>query len=128
MTLVKSVNGVLVELTPAETQEYNDRTAVWEAQANQRLFDDCQSRLEILINEKAAEKNYSSGVSCASYKDSTNVQWAAEATAFIAWRDNCYEYGYDYMAKAQDGIILSPSVDDFISGLPVMEWPTTQEG
>lgn len=122
------INGVEVELNPDEVVEYNARQALWDAQAPERMQGQFTVALEKAINDKATEKTYSSAVSCASYKDSTNAQWAAESTAFIAWRDNCYEYGYDYLAKAQDGTIPNPNLDDFISGLPVMEWPTTQEG
>lgn len=117
------VNGVEVDLTPEEEADYNARQAAWNALAPQRLIDDCQNALELLIDEKAAEKSYSSGVSCASYKDSTNEQWEAEATAFIAWRDICYEYAYDYQARAQAGEIQNPSVEDFLTGVPTLTWP-----
>ena len=122
------INGKEIDLTPEEVIEYNERQAQWEAGNPQRMIDSFTKALEDAIDAKAAEKSYSSAVSCASYKDSTNAQWAAESTAFIAWRDICYEYSYDYLAKAQDGTIPNPNLDDFISGLPVMEWPTTQEG
>lgn len=123
--LYKNVNGVNVELTPAEYEEYYARQDEWAAGATARLIDEYTSALENAINLKAKEKSYSSAVSCASYKDSTNAQWAADASAFIAWRDICYEYSYDYLAQDQDGTIPNPNLEDFISGLPVMEWPTT---
>lgn len=117
------VNGIEVELTPAEVVEYNQRQSYWEAQAPQRMTAQFTEALEKAINDKAAEKSYSSGVSCASYSDSTNAQWAAEAQSFIDWRDRCYEYGYNYLAEAQGGQIPNPNLEDFLSGLPTMEWP-----
>lgn len=122
------VDGIEVDLTPQEEAEYNQRQADWEANQAPRMIAEFTKALEDVIEAKAKERSYSSGVSCASYKNSTNTQWAAESSAFIEWRDICYEYSYDYLAKAQDGTILNPNLDDFISGLPVMEWPTTAEG
>lgn len=117
------INGVEVDLTPDEEAEYNQRQNDWNAHFGIRLTNDCKAALEKHINDVAAERTYSSGVSCASYKDSTNAQWAAEATAFIAWRDACYVYAYDYLARAQGGDVTNPSVDDFMMGIPPMVWP-----
>lgn len=125
MTLYKYINGIRVELNSDEIDEYNQRQIDWEAGKNQRIIAEFTEALEVAINAKAAEKTYSSGVSCASYISSTNIQWSEEAAAFIAWRDNCYEYSYDYLAQAQSGQIPNPTIEDFISGLPVMEWPIT---
>lgn len=123
MTLYKYVNGVPVELTSDEIDEYNQRQIDWEAGAGQRLIDECTKYLEQHIIDTVAEKNYSSGVSCASYKDSTNAQWASEATTFIAWRDACYLYAFDYLARSQSGEISSPNINDFMAGLPAIVWP-----
>lgn len=123
MTLYKYVNGVSVELTSDEIDEYNQRQIDWEAEAPHRLIDECTKSLEQLITDKVAEKKYSSGVACASYKDSTNTQWAAEATTFIAWRDACYVYAFDYLTRAQSGDISSPNINDFMAGIPAIVWP-----
>jgi len=117
------VNGIEVDLTPSEEAEYNERQTLWAEGTAQRLTEGFTIALEKAINDKAAEKSYSSGVSCATYKDSTNAQWAAEGTAFVAWRDNCYEYSYDYLSRAQSGEIPSPTLEDFLNGLPTMIWP-----
>ena len=117
------INGIEIELTPEEEKEYEQRQADWESGSSQRLIDDCTRALEKEINDKAAEKSYSSGVSCASYKDSTNPQWAAEANIFIVWRDSVYSYAYDYLSKAQSGKIKNPSIENFIAGVPVISWP-----
>jgi hypothetical protein len=117
------VNGIEVDLTPEEEAEFNARQEAWAAQAPQRMVEQFTINLEQAINDKAAEKSYSSGVSCATYKDSTNSQWAAEAQAFVAWRDSCYEYGYDYLSRAQSGEIHNPTLEDFLNGLPTMIWP-----
>jgi hypothetical protein len=43
------------------------------------------------IESVARSMGYSSAVSCASYVASTNPEWAAQAQAFIAWRDAVWQ-------------------------------------
>lgn len=124
MIMKKLVNGVEVDCTEQDIAQINALNSEWEAGALTRMVDAYTKALEKAIDDKAAERSYSSAISCASYKDSTNAQWSAEAVAFIVWRDNCYEYSYDYLAQAQGGQIPNPSIDNFIAGLPAMEWPT----
>ena len=125
MTIFKSVDGTKIELNPDELQEYYARNATWDEEARDRLLHACKDYLKRHLNQRAQERDYDSATSCASYVNSTNLQWAAESVAFVAWRDNCYEYSYDYLAQAQSGQIPNPNIEDFISGLPVMEWPIT---
>lgn len=122
----KLINGIEVELNPAEVSEFNAREEAWNADNPQRMIDSFTKALEIKIDATANEKTYATGVSCASYKDSTNTQWAAEAAAFIAWRDSAYAYAYDYLARAQAGEIQNPDQDSFIAGVPAMSWPEAQ--
>lgn len=122
----KIVNGVEMDLTPEEIEEFNQRASEFEAQASDRMIQAFTFALEQAIDDKAKEKNYASTVSCVSYKDSTNAQWSAEAQAFIAWRDDCYTYAYNYLDQCESGVIVNPDIEDFISGLPALEWPTTQ--
>lgn len=113
------VNGIEQDATPEQEAEI----LAFQNQSNQNI-NDYTLQLQLAIDTKASERGYSSGVLCSSYIQSTNAQWAAEAQSFIAWRDTCFEYGYHYLAQVQDGTITSPNIDEFISGLPVMEWPT----
>lgn len=120
------VNGVEVDLTPEEMIEYNQRQADWESGATQRMMGLFTKELEKAINDTAAERQYSSGISCASYVDSTNPQWAEEAQTFIVWRDSVFAYGYHYLEQVQRGEITNPSIESFISGIPGMVWPEPQ--
>lgn len=117
------INGVEVDLTPDEITEFNQRAAHFEANVPERMTQEFKLALEAAIAAKALERSYSSAVSCVSYKDSTNAQWAAEAQAFILWRDICYEYAYDYLSQALEGQIPSPNIEEFLLGLPEMQWP-----
>ena len=83
-------------------------------------------RLEIqeMIDAKAQEKQYDSGATLASYVNSTIEQWAAEAQAFVVWRDKVWAYALTELDKVQAGQREQPSVRDFLAELPVFEWPT----
>lgn len=71
----------------------------------------------------AAQKNldavaqswgYSSIVSAASYVNSTNPQYKADARALIAWRDDTWEQAY----IIESGATLPPNVESFLAMLP----------
>lgn len=81
-------------------------------------------RLEIqaMIDAKANERQYDSGATLASYVNSTIEQWAAEARAFVAWRDAVWLYALAELDKVKMGERDQPSVSDFLAELPVFEW------
>lgn len=86
-------------------------------------------RLEIqaMIDAKASERQYDSGATLASYVNSTIDHWAAEAQAFVAWRDTVWLYALVELEKVQSETRDQPSIEDFLSELPSFEWPN-QEG
>lgn len=79
--------------------------------------------IQSLIDTKAQEKQYDSGATLASYVNSTIPQWSAEATAFVAWRDQVWAYALAELDKVQNGEREQPSVESFLAELPVFEWP-----
>jgi len=83
---------------------------------------DYTNAIQIHIDRVAQAKNYSDGVSLASYKDSTNSEWAAEATSFIAWRDAVWAYAYQQLAIVSTGQRAQPTVDALIGELPAPPW------
>lgn len=83
-----------------------------------------QGAIQAHVDETARSRNYDSGGSLASYVASTNPQWAAEAEAFVAWRDSVWTYAYGELARVETGERSAPaSPDAFIAELPVIEWP-----
>lgn len=50
--------------------------------------------LQTYMDGVANQNGYDSVVSCASYKASGVTQWAADATAMIAWRDAMWVWAY----------------------------------
>lgn len=84
---------------------------------------DYRFAIQAHIDATAQARNYDSGLTCASYTGSTNPAWAAEATAFVAWRDDVWTYAYSEFAKVQAGERPQPSIAEIIGDLPVMTWP-----
>lgn len=60
-------------------------------------------------------KGYDSIVSCASYANSTDPTFRAEAEAAIAWRDAVYRRGYEILSDIPDGVTTP---DDVMALLP----------
>lgn len=85
-------------------------------------------RLEIqsLIDRKATERQYDSGATLASYVNSTIPEWAVEAQAFVAWRDQVWAYALTELAKVQSGGREQPSVEAFLAELHLFEWPAAE--
>ena len=112
------INGVEVDATEQQAQEI---TAFQQAASiDPKIYQDA---LQLEIDNEAMTKSYTNGFACTSYVTSTNPQWAEEAQAFVAWRDLAFAYGYDYLSKVQSGEIQNPTIDNFIAGIPTMDWP-----
>jgi hypothetical protein len=90
------------------------------AQIAKKLFQDA---VEAHVEATAAERGYSSGASCAGYLNSTIPSWAAEATAFIAWRDSVWAHVFTQMVLVESGQRPEPTVAELVAELPPMVWP-----
>jgi hypothetical protein len=78
------------------------------------------------LDAVAQSRQYDNRLTIAQYAVSTNPQWQAEAQAFIAWRDAALNYMFSRLAAFEAGSIEPPSVEDFIAGLPAIEWPEVE--
>jgi len=94
----------------------------------QRQFDvetyksDIDRKVGVLLDSTAQSRGYSNSQSIISYAISINVQWKAEADAFVAWRDQVWEHVYiEHMAIDAGGDI--PDEDAFMATLPQVVWP-----
>jgi hypothetical protein len=94
----------------------------------QRQFDletfksDIDRKVNDLLLATAQSRGYSNVNSIISYVASSNVQWKAEADAFVAWRDQVWEHVFiEYMAIDAGGDI--PNEDTFMASLPLIVWP-----
>lgn len=89
--------------------------------ALEQIFETARQLVNAHIDQAAQAWGYNDAVACASYVQSTNATWAAEATAFIAWRDACWAHVFDLRAKALAGEITAfPTADELIASLPAI--------
>lgn len=84
---------------------------------------DYENAIQNLVDETARERQFRDGVTLASYIGSTKPKWAAEAQAFVAWRDNVWRYSYGELAKFQAGQRPQPTVDKFLDEIARIAWP-----
>ena len=84
---------------------------------------DYELAVQAVIDETARSRRYKHGDAFASYFNSTVGPWKEEASAFIAWRDNVWQYAYTELSKVQGGAREQPTVEDFLLELPEIVWP-----
>ncbi len=84
---------------------------------------DYENAIQNLVDETARERQFRDGVTLASYTASTKPKWAAEAQAFVAWRDNVWFYAYGELAKVQAGQRPQPTVEQFLAEIAPIAWP-----
>ncbi|KVK49517.1 hypothetical protein L905_19190 [Agrobacterium sp. TS43] len=87
---------------------------------------DYENAIQNLVDSTARERQFRDGVTLASYAASTKPNWAAEAQAFVAWRDDVWSYAYGELAKVQAGQRQQPTVDEFLSEIAPISWPEHQ--
>lgn len=75
------------------------------------------------IERTAGERRYDSAASIASYVGSTDSAWAAEAAAFVAWRDAVWKYAHHEFDRFETGERAMVSPTEFLLELPKIEWP-----
>lgn len=84
---------------------------------------DYENAIQDLVDSTARERQFRDGVTLASYIGSTKSKWAAEAQAFVAWRDNVWFYAYGELAKVQAGQRPQPTVEQFLTEIAPIAWP-----
>lgn len=84
---------------------------------------DYSAAIDAHVEAVARGRGYNGAAHLASYAVSTVPAWAAEARAFVAWRDTVWVEALGELAKVQAGEIAPPGVTDLVSGLPVIQWP-----
>ncbi len=82
-----------------------------------------EEAVQRVIDETARQKMFRDGVTMASYVASTVPEWAAQAVAFVAWRDAVWAYSYVELAKVLEGQRPQPGIDALLEELPAIVWP-----
>ena len=89
------------------------------AAAQAALMEAVRQAVDAHVEATAKGKGYNSAAHCASYAASTVDAWAAEAAAFIAWRDAVWLAVFAGMADPPED--LSPA--SVVEALPSIQWP-----
>lgn len=87
---------------------------------------DYENAIQNLVDSTAREKQFRDGVTLASYTASTKPKWAAEAQAFVAWRDEVWFYAYGELARVQAGQREQPTVGEFLVEITPISWPSAE--
>lgn len=77
-----------------------------------------QQAVDAHVEATAKARGYNGAAHCASYVASTVQAWAAEATAFVAWRDAVWLAVFAGMDEP-----VPATAEDLIAALPQIEWP-----
>jgi hypothetical protein len=85
--------------------------------------DDYKAAIVAMLDAAAETRRYDNGLSLSTYVGSTNPAWAAEAQAYVAWRDGVWGYCYAELDKVLAGERAQPTVDEFLAELPTPPWP-----
>lgn len=119
-----AINGVYSNLQEgiAEESLSEDNPEVL-AFLNPVSITDYEKAIQNLVDSTARERQFRDGVTLASYIGSTKPKWAAEAQAFVAWRDNVWFYAYGELAKVQAGQREQPTVEQFLAEIAPITWP-----
>ncbi len=84
---------------------------------------DYQAAIVAMLDAAAQARRYDNGLSLSTYVASTNPTWAAEAQAYVGWRDAVWAYAYTQLDLVQSGQRAQPTVEALLAELPALTWP-----
>jgi hypothetical protein len=90
------------------------------AEARAAAERDIAAAIDARVEAQARELGYNSAAHLAGYVSSTVPQWAAEAQAFVAWRDAVWLAAFEVQTQALAAQEV-PSLDDVLAALPAWE-------
>lgn len=88
------------------------------------LIDRMSAMIDARVEAQARALRYNSSAHIASYVASTVPQWAAEAAAFVAWRDAVWLAALAMLLAANETGVV-PAHEEVLAGLPA--WPGVPE-
>lgn len=74
------------------------------------------------LESVAQSKDYDSVVKCIGFSSSSDPVWRGDAAAMIDYQDKVWKYYYEVVNSCEN--VALPSLASFMSGMPVMVWPT----
>lgn len=132
-SIIAVIDGVQVTVPDDMANRHRQMIADWEAEGNTiepyvpppPTLDDYEQAIQAHIDATAREKKYANGFACSTYVNSKTPLWAAEAQAFVDWRDDVWLYAFAELEKVQQGQREQPTIEEFIAELPAINWPQT---
>lgn len=94
-----------------------------EAWRQARRAEAVRAAIDAHVEATAQARDYNSAATLAGYRDSTVPEWAAEAQAFIAWRDTIWQQVFEAFAEVEAGQRATPTPEEAIAELPSITWP-----
>ena len=85
--------------------------------------DDYTKAIQAMLDNAAIARRYDSAATMATYTNSTNSDWSAEATAMVAWRDAVWLYAYQQLDAVLAGEREQPTIEELLAELPEPSWP-----
>jgi hypothetical protein len=123
-TLGPLPDDVTTEPPPSPFHYWQDGQWVEDIEAaRQAAINQFKVAIQAHIDATAQSKDYDDAKSLATYVNSTIPQWAAEAQVFVAWRDAVWAYALAELNKVLNGQRPQPTVEEFLTELPKIEWP-----
>lgn len=110
-------NGAIWSLLPLPSEQ-DAPTADTAPPTADQILAQLTKAIDMHVEAAAITRQYNSAAHMASYVASTVPQWAAEAQAFVAWRDAVWLFALDRLAAIQRGEEAVPSSSDLVASLP----------
>lgn len=83
---------------------------------------DLKSYTQMLLTEKAQEKDYDTDTDVLTYRNSSNKEWAKEAKIFSDWRDKVWKEYYEIKGKVDSGEMEHPHYAEYKAMITDLEW------
>lgn len=119
------------EISNTQVVEWNgeawiirDKTQEELSAEKESIKNSLEEGIQKYLDSTAKNYGYDSMLSAVSYVNSTYPKFAAEAAACIAWRDSVWLYCYQVMQGILDNSRSIPTIEELISELPQLSWPT----
>lgn len=93
------------------------------AEAQAAMLARYEAAIQQHIDGASQGRGYRDGFALAGYVASGVAQWAAEAQAFVVWRDAVWLHAHAELAKVTAGARTVPGMEEFIGELPAIVWP-----
>lgn len=87
------------------------------------VLEDYRGATQAHIDAVASSRNYDNGTSMAGYVNSSVPPWAAEAAAFVTWRDAVWVYIFAQLDAVLQGQRNQPTPAELVAEIEPIVWP-----